>query len=91
MASIGKGLTMAIYTRSTMGATNIEFIPVGIKMASGKSLCFELVCDELKKYLERLNENIDCYEEITYAFVEDDKTTTLHPQKMMKREKQCTN
>lgn len=91
MASIGKGLTMAIYTRSTMGVTNIEFIPVGIKIASGKSLCFELVCDELKKYLEQLNENIDCYEEITYAFVDDDKATSLYPQKMMKGEKQCTN
>lgn len=87
MASIGKGLTMAVYTRSTKGVTNIEFIPVAIKIASGKSLCFELVCDELKKYLERLNKTIDCYEEITYAFVDDDKTTSLYPQKMLKGDK----
>lgn len=87
MVGIGKGLQLIVYTRTTTGIPNIEVIPLAIKVAENNCLCFDLICDELNAYLEKLNENIQDYEEITYAFDNDSKITTLYPQKMMKGEK----
>lgn len=91
MVGIGKGLQLIVYTRTITGIPNIEVIPLAIKIAENNSLCFDLICDELDAYLEKLNENIHDYEEITYAFDNDSEITSLYPQKMMKGEKQCTN
>ena len=83
MAKIGKSIQLVVYTRTTLGVPNIEVIPLDIKIAEGKHLCFDLICDELNAYLEELNTHIEDYEEITYAFENDTQITTLYPQKMM--------
>ena len=87
MVAICEKLQLVVYTRTTTGCINIEVIPIAIKIAHGKTLCFDLVCDELNAYLEKLNEHIDDYEEITYAFDSDTNITTFYPQTMLKGDK----
>ena len=87
--TVGKMLKMIIYTRTTNGVRRIEELNMPLKLCGGnRELTVELNCEEVNEYLRNINEQADCYEEITYYFSGDDETVTLQPNKLRKEDKE---
>ena len=82
--TVGKILKMIIYTRTTSGVRRIKELNMPLMLCGGnRKLSVGLNCEEVNKYLQSINEQADCYEEITYYISDDDETVTLCPKKLV--------